>query len=1136
MSSAHLTENDILAFLAGALDPTAIARLEAHIDGCIACRGWLSASARKTEPDGHQALRLYSFEVGQVVAGRYRIVRFIAEGGMGELYEVHDTVLGVLVALKTVRQAQTDEPLALERLRRELKLARQVTHPNVSRVYDVGLHPGATPISFFTLELLSGETLKALLDRVGRLPVDQARPILSQVAAGLDAVHAVGVLHRDLKSDNIFLRKTAEGPQAVLTDFGLARPTQAGGSLGTLPGSAVGTPAYMAPEQVSGDNVGPAADLYSLGVVAFEMVTGALPFQGATAMATASLRLTTLAPDPGTLVADLPVEWSRCIARLLQRSPNKRPATGAEAVALLAPPRPRWSNRRRLAGGLVLLALALGVATARVRKAVTSSAEHRRALAVLPLQTNSPNDSGARWLAVALGQVLAAGLTTTASSNLRQLSPERAAQLSGDLALAPSGELTATQLAAARDALDPDLVLTGALSVSGQGDDRPFRLDVRLYDVGLGTKIAQVSEQGTELDFVACATRAIERLRAPAARADPRARGNAERDEGATRAQVPQSVRAAQAWAEGTRALAAFELAEAKVRLEETVALEPTFAPAHAALAQTLLSFGLRDEAVLAAQRAFAHAGSLPREQRLTIEALFRSSQRDWSQAIALYRTLWVTFPDDLEHGLQLANAQTLASAPKDALATVDQLRQALGPNRQDPRIELAAAQALMRVPDFEAAQQAAARAGAQADRLGQRWLAARAKLAEAEALVFLSRRDEALILLKRAADLFDVVGDRAGVAKVKVARGHVLRDRGELDLALAQYAEAEALDRALGDELNLATVLGAQAVIARRKGNAREALRLNEQVLALFEKHGSKTNICTTLNNLGRVFQDLGQPEAAEARYEQAIALATELGENSIRARALGSLGLLAADRGDLARGRKAFEDILEIIRLTGETALQAGALEVLVGLLVLQGDLGAASARVLEHETLSQGAKLENELARATLRAEVAFAKRDLSQAETLAREVAEGLKERHAADDELAARTLLVGVLIASRNGRAVDHELLRLHELAGGDESSRPALAWAQLRARAHAELGNAQLGVTQLTELLKRPHLAAATKHAMTLSLVRAYLRLGQRPVAAARLTELTSEATREGFGLVVADANALRDQLRAANR
>jgi tRNA A-37 threonylcarbamoyl transferase component Bud32 len=308
-----------------------------------------------------------AFAAGAQLAGRYRIVRFLARGGMGEVYEAEDLVLGERVALKTIRAGAGSERM-VERFRREVQLARRVTHPNVCRIFDVGVHDG---VSFLSMEFLPGRTLSERLDERGRLEPAEAAAIVAQIAAGLAAAHAEGIVHRDLKCQNIMLVPTPRGERVVVTDFGLARlavteedehaPDSSTGA------GLVGSPAYMAPEQVRGGPITPATDVYALGVVMYEMVTGKLPFVADTPLATAALRLSQPPPSPDSVVADLPERWVTTILRCLERAPERRfPDATAVATAILGERRqaPAGPGPRLWLAGLVIAALTGGLITA----------------------------------------------------------------------------------------------------------------------------------------------------------------------------------------------------------------------------------------------------------------------------------------------------------------------------------------------------------------------------------------------------------------------------------------------------------------------------------------------------------------------------------------------------------------------------------------------------------------------------------------------------------------------------------------------------------------------------------------------------------------------------------------------------
>ncbi|MEZ4221865.1 MAG: protein kinase [Polyangiaceae bacterium] len=220
-------------------------------------------------------------EPGDVIGGKYRVLRLIGDGGMGAVYEAHHQMLGTNVALKFLHPELAKRPGLSSRFLQEARVSARIQSPHVTRVTDVDQTPSGVP--FIVMELLSGESLQSLLDRRSKLPRDQAIDFALQILAGLEAAHALGVVHRDLKPDNVFITPSTGGPVVKLLDFGIAKlyDTSEYKKGLTRPGAIMGTPEYMAPEQLySADKVDHRADLYSLGVLLYEMLAGERPAYG----------------------------------------------------------------------------------------------------------------------------------------------------------------------------------------------------------------------------------------------------------------------------------------------------------------------------------------------------------------------------------------------------------------------------------------------------------------------------------------------------------------------------------------------------------------------------------------------------------------------------------------------------------------------------------------------------------------------------------------------------------------------------------------------------------------------------------------------------------------------------------------
>jgi eukaryotic-like serine/threonine-protein kinase len=263
-----------------------------------------------------------------LLGDRYRLGERLAAGGMGSVYRAVDETLGRQVAVKALRRELADDPTFLERFRREARAAAALSHPGVAAIYDYGEVDGQP---FIVMELVEGENLAERVAARGPLPWQEAFAVGEQVAAALAAAHAHGLVHRDVKPANIMLGRDG---RAKVTDFGIAQAAQA--ATLTRTGMVLGSANYVAPEQAKGGHVGPAADLYSLGCVLFEAVTGETPYQGGNAVAIATQHVSAPVPDPRELRPDLPVQAAALIMRALRKQPDARFPSGTAMAAALA--------------------------------------------------------------------------------------------------------------------------------------------------------------------------------------------------------------------------------------------------------------------------------------------------------------------------------------------------------------------------------------------------------------------------------------------------------------------------------------------------------------------------------------------------------------------------------------------------------------------------------------------------------------------------------------------------------------------------------------------------------------------------------------------------------------------------------
>ena len=857
------------------------------------------------------------FHDGDVVAGRYRVLRFLERGGAGQVYEVEDLELGDRAALKTLHQRLASSREALDQFKREILLARTVTHENVCRLFEFGRHESAGDGKdrlFVTMELLEGETLSERIRRRGPFELAEALGLASQIAAGLAAAHRQGVIHRDVKGSNVLLVQRPDGStRAVVSDFGLALATSAEepGAEVPSPSRLEGTPLFMAPEQVEGGAVSAATDVYALGVLLYHMLTGRWPFVGDSPVSTALLRIEQDPDPPEKYLPDLDPRCRRLILRCLERDPARRFTSAVEAGAAIdalredieQPRRAPWKTAAKWLGPLAAAAL-LGLGSGYWLSREPDRPPGMRPSIVILSFVNDTARPELDWVGTALAQGIASGLA--AGEQVRTIDGDGAG-IRADLGLVESVALARRDIGRLGRRTGAEYALTGAYRLTGSRPDAS-ELDLTLRLQRLSRRRSgptlEVSGGLEQLDRLT--VRATESLRAELKLPNP--------DDQQTRsalAELPDSPEAARLYTEGLTALRRFDAKTAKDRLDAALRIAPDHPMILARLAEAWTELGHTGLARETAEQAFHACGQLSREKQLAIEARYRLATHDWQRAEELYRALREFFPDDIEYGLSLADAQDRGARLDQALATLNALRELPEPWRDDPRIDFAESKVAYHKGDFPGSQAAAARAVEIGRRIGARSIIA-AALSQ-EALTRVETDDDLEGVFERlleARRLYEEVGNKRGLITVLLTLGGHARRRGDLETAEAYYRPALDIATEIGDAAGLARGQTTLAILLDQRGRLSEGLALKEQVVENYRRRDVAQGAAIMLENLGISLLKMGRLEEALNRFVEAGDRFEELGDKIGLAWTPYYQGRVWLDYGELALAKNRFEE----------------------------------------------------------------------------------------------------------------------------------------------------------------------------------------------------------------------------------
>jgi len=888
-----------------------------------------------------------AFSPGARLASRFNVIRYIAKGGMGEVYEALDEITGKRMALKTILPAIARDSEMVQQLRLEINNARQVTHENVCRVFEV--FPDTTqspPTYFLTMELLEGKTLSEVLRERGPIPWKEVLPLARQMAAGLSAVHRAGIVHQDFKTSNVLLTGSGDESRVVITDFGLAVNLRAKGEDSSMGG---GTPAYMAPEQVhSGTRVDKRADIYAFGVVLYELLTGHFPIQAQTP---AEMRQRKLVDHPLPLrgdVPDLPKHWERTILRCLQIAPENRYASMQEVMDALEA---KAERRQRLviavsSATLLLIAVA-AVSGGQIRKYLMT---HRTpTIAVLGLKSQ-PGDTFDPSIGTELGEELSANLSQ--SKDLHVVPQDDVALVVGEFPVTAAANPEKEDLSGFQRAVGADYLIlarVGAESSTDGGASKAanaLSLDVKVQDQKGETVGAPIHTEGegNYRDAVAQAAAEIRK------RLGTQTLSEVDIEQAANI--YPQDSQARKLYFEALEKLRALNAVEALDRLVKATQLEPGNSAIHAARSDALRLMNRSAEARLEAQKALqlAHGGHVPPAYLFLLEARAAELDNRWGTAVTKLDALYSLTRDNLGYGLLLSGAQLEAMQASDALKTLDELEKLPQPAGSDPRILIRRAEAFSLQGKYsEEIKASNAALHAARDR---RW-----KLMEARAnlqLCWAQQHGQASNTVMEACDqaqkIFSMMGDSVNGAVV-------LNNVANWSLKQARYEEAKqayknvvAITTAAGDPINAAGAhLNLANALFQSKDYDGAQLELN-QTLALTSKTGDKYDEVRAGILQGEIYRIRDRLKDASDEAMKAQQMANAIGDRDTEAKAWGNLALYQNSLGDDDAAWTAANNAIAISKDLQDPSSTAFPLQIIAGILMERGDLQTARQDYLD------------------------------------------------------------------------------------------------------------------------------------------------------------------------------------------
>jgi serine/threonine protein kinase/tetratricopeptide (TPR) repeat protein len=795
-------------------------------------------------------------QAGDVLGGRYEILQLLGEGGMGAVYKAMDRELNRPVALKLIRPQLASNPAILARFKQELLLAHQVTHKNVIRIYDLG---DADGVKFISMEFVDGADLRNLIQEQKKFPPREAVEITRQICHALEATHSVGVIHRDLKPQNIMRDATG---RILLMDFGLARTVEGDGM--TQTGALVGTMEYMSPEQALAKDLDQRSDLFTLGLILYELLTGKTPFKAESVVASLIKRTQERAIPVSDHDETIPRSLSNIVSKCLERDPGLRYQNAAEllrdleewqgkgsAVTLRFPAVRTWGGGIWAWVGAGVAVVALATIGVLYRHELFSHSASRTplqpqiSLTIVPFR-NASGDRSLDWLSTTLAAMLRTDMGQ--SSTLRTAASDRVDQIMHDLRVAPDANLGPDTLRRVAEFTSADRVLWGQYSKIGDH----IRIDATLEDLKQQRNFTMNAEATSEKEL----PQALQQLADSVEKNLALPAQTIKELQAKSLKPSSQSVQALRYYEEGLPLLRQGKYLEAQKSFQACIGEDPNFALAHAKLGQAYFNLGYGNEAEQSTRKAVDLSQNLPLPEKSLIAAIHAQTANDTKKAAEQYENLANLLPEDTDIQFALAGLYTTLGSFDKARAGYDKL--------------------LAR--DQKYVEALYGRGGVE---------------------ISAGNSQASLEYLNRAISLTIEAGNDQEQARLLYALGVAYSQLSKSEEALRNYQNAFEIQRRLHEKHDLAMTLNGIAQLQDTMGNFADALKSFQEALQLRRELGDKAGIGDTLIDIAGFYEARGRNEESLTALKESLQIQREVGNQAYEALCLSNIGVNYADEG---------------------------------------------------------------------------------------------------------------------------------------------------------------------------------------------------------------------------------------------